>query len=533
MNDSQSRRLVPILAGTLMLTAGAFSVRVFTQSQSAAPAQKSAAAKAAASDEDQESAAKMADLARYMEDRKPRYVLEDSYLRWPLNANAQQYASIDGQHIKSYLKEVTAISRQSQQDGEQYWGRIAGTKYDLATEDWLMKKFQGIGLTDVRKQEFDLPPQWFGKSWEVSLSGAGGVKLASAFPFTGTPATPAAGLDLETVYVGLGREADFVGRNLQGKAAVVFSIPMPGVRDNSAQWFGAVERAQKNHAAAVFVVLGLPGNISAQTAQPKSTAPAVPTFLLGNDDGMKVLDAIDKALPGPGPHIKVRLDASKVPGLKTAIVWGVLPGATDENILIQSTLDSFFEGAMDNASGLATMVSLAEYYSKIPQAQRRRTIIFAGTPAHHAGDPGVQWMHDHKDTFFAKTALIINCVHIAQTQTYVHGPFMQLSNATEAHRWTLRGSPKFDDIIVKAYQEFGVATFDVPDARGAGAMSKIYKDAPSLMIYEMGPFYHTSMDSPDMVPAPGLEAGARAYARIIDEINKLDRQALQAPADAP
>ena len=141
-------------------------------------------------------------------------------------------------------------------------------------------------------------------------------------------------------------------------------------------------------------------------------------------------------------------------------------------------------------------------------------------------------MENHEQVF-AKTALIINCVHIAQTQTYVHGPFMQFSNAIEAHRWTLRGSPKLDAILVKAYQDFGVTTFSKPDVRGAGALSKIYKDAPSMMIYEMGPFYHTDMDTDVMVPAAGLEQAARAYARIIDEVNKVDRKDLLAAEGTP
>ena len=34
---------------------------------------------------------------------------------------------------------------------------------------------------------------------------------------------------------------------------------------------------------------------------------------------------------------------------------------------------------------------------------------------------------------------------------------------------------------------------------------------------------HTDDDKPEWVPAAGLEAVARSYARIIDEVNKLDR----------
>jgi len=38
---------------------------------------------------------------------------------------------------------------------------------------------------------------------------------------------------------------------------------------------------------------------------------------------------------------------------------------------------------------------------------------------------------------------------------------------------------------------------------------------------------------PDRVPAPGLESVARAYAKIIDEVNKLDRTDVLASPDVP
>jgi hypothetical protein len=44
---------------------------------------------------------------------------------------------------------------------------------------------------------------------------------------------------------------------------------------------------------------------------------------------------------------------------------------------------------------------------------------------------------------------------------------------------------------------------------------------------------HTEQDTPEWVPAAGLEQIARAYARIIDEANKLDRRELVSARPAP
>jgi len=45
-------------------------------------------------------------------------------------------------------------------------------------------------------------------------------------------------------------------------------------------------------------------------------------------------------------------------------------------------------------------------------------------------------------------------------------------------------------------------------------------------------FYHSENDHPELVPPPGLEAVTRAFAKIVDEVNKLDRGALY-PASGP
>src|SRR3954451_7614276 len=106
---------------------------------------------------------------------------DDQFLRWPFTD--PQYAKIDGFKIKSYINEITAISRKSRDDGNQYWGRIAGTPYDKMTTDWVAAQYKRIGLEQVRVHEFTLPPQWFPTKWEVSVAGTEKtVPIKTAFP---------------------------------------------------------------------------------------------------------------------------------------------------------------------------------------------------------------------------------------------------------------------------------------------------------------------------------------------------------------
>ena len=59
-------------------------------------------------------------------------------------------------------------------------------------------------------------------------------------------------------------------------------------------------------------------------------------------------------------------------------------------------------------------------------------------------------------------------------------------------------------------------------------LASVAWDLPSIQIIRSPEIKHTDQDIPAWVPDAGLEAVARAYAKIIDEVNQLDRSALEA-----
>jgi hypothetical protein len=70
------------------------------------------------------------------------------------------------------------------------------------------------------------------------------------------------------------------------------------------------------------------------------------------------------------------------------------------------------------------------------------------------------------------------------------------------------------------------------DPTAAGEMGAIFKLTPSLQLIRSPENKHTNADIPEYVPAAGLEAVGRAYAKIIDQANKLDLKALSAATPA-
>jgi hypothetical protein len=183
-------------------------------------------------------------------DGKDLYIPDEDYIRFPLPPDAEAYADVDALKIKSMMGEITAISRKSRDDGNQYWGRIPGTTYDRMTQDWVMAQFKKLRLVDMRRQEIAMKPLWYPTAWAAEFTVDGRTTaLKSVFPITESRPTTGDGITAPVVWVGLGTAADFQGRDVKGKTVMIYSLPTPGGRDHSADWSGAVRRANDAGAA--------------------------------------------------------------------------------------------------------------------------------------------------------------------------------------------------------------------------------------------------------------------------------------------
>jgi peptidase M28-like protein len=462
------------------------------------------------------------------------YPLDDALLQWPLPASGQAYADIDGRRLHRYVVDQAAIARRYRDQGHpQFWGRITGTSADAESARWLADHFTRIGLIDVRVQPIDLPPQWMPQSWTITAaSGSTTLQLdRSAAPAYASPGTPPEGIDVDAVWAGTGSEADFAGRDVRGKAVFVFSMALPGSMNNTSTAEGVPKRAEAHGAAALFEIIALPGNMR-NVLYPARVN--IPVFALGMEDGYAVRDLIGQA-KDRAPRVRIRLDVRQVPNQKSALVWGTLPGATDETIYVMAHRDGWFDAATDNASGVATLIGLAEHFAKAPPARRRRTMVFVGLDGHH-NDAGVgrMWMVAHKNELFAKTALAINAEHTSTIQTYFYGERIRRTNAYTAQMWYAGGPsrPKLQDLAIRAFREFGVTTYAEPEqAPPPGDLGRFFRFVPGVDAGDFNMYFHTDGETPETVPWTGLEASTRAYARIVDGVNGLELKDLQRPEE--
>ena len=148
---------------------------------------------------------------------------------------------------------------------------------------------------------------------------------------------------------------------------------------------------------------------------------------------------------------------------------------------------------------------------------------------------------DNRDTLFAKTALVINCEHPATIQTYVRPRYEEnrdiaWSNTYTAQQWYAGrpSRPELQAIAVKAFGDFGVPLLERCRTSGRRSVTsaRVFRFTPGVATSDFNHYFHTDQETPATVPWTGLEASTRAYARIIDEVNKLTLDKLQRPPES-
>jgi hypothetical protein len=124
-----------------------------------------------------------------------------------------------------------------------------------------------------------------------------------------------------------------------------------------------------------------------------------------------------------------------------------------------------------------------------------------------------------------------------QTQSrprYYPGDELAWANTYMPLQWYAGGKtrPELQSIVWNAFKEFGVPVeIDPSPTPPASDLSYYYRFVPGVSASEYHSYFHTDWETPEVVPWTGLEASTRAFAKIIDEVNKLPLSALQRAED--
>ena len=343
-------------------------------------------------------------------------------------------------------------------------GRDAGTRgYDIAAK-YVATQFEGLGLKPGNGDSWyqEVP---FG---DFRVDGGsltiGGKTFAQGEDVILTPgADTQLGLEAPVVFVGYGLDApergfnDYAGLDVKGKIVAVLSgFPKGTASDVGAHLSGDKARmAEKNGAVGMITVRSNAdvqrrpwsvvknyaghGTITwTENGKPYSPAPgirftatldtpAAEALFAGARKPLKaVLAEADKAGGKPKgfalkPSVKVEQQTSNK-SFSSPNVLAVLPGSdpalANEYVLLMAHLDhvgtdpkiqgdQIHNGAMDNATGIATLIEVAEAMAASPN-RPKRPILFAAVTAEEDGLRGSQFLAKHPVLGSGKVVGVVN-----------------------------------------------------------------------------------------------------------------------------
>jgi hypothetical protein len=461
-----------------------------------------------------------------------------------LPADEDPYAGIEGQEVIDYLQDIIDVTRATRPDGENYWGRIAGSRSEIATAEYMAEQFEAFGLTDVGLEKVPGGKQWWPLSWSAKLlgdeaygEGTSDVEFLSAFPALqlGEVELPDGQVEAPLVYVGQGHTLDLHGRDLEGKIAVVLANLQPDGFFQTAR--GHMDEVVEAGAAGVLVVMDAPGNH--QYALEEMGPSHVPVLVLGGDDGRFLIDAMAAAGPERILKARISLQAEIRPSWEGRNVVATLPGQTDEWVIVISHLDGYFDAANDNGAGTASLLALARFFAD-REERPKRNMMFVGTSAHHEFSDGADAFIEAHKAELDKSVAVMNIEHPASTMSYYRGPlkFKRFTVPGQLMTTTTHGTRSLNvsnnnSLIVEFYEEaidrYGLVVDATRERRPpTGDAIAFFRGGYTVMqILDSNIWYHSDGDLIDTIPAAGVARATRVYAEVLDRIDAHGREELR------
>jgi hypothetical protein len=452
------------------------------------------------------------------------------------------FPELQGAAIRKDLEAIVAISHESRASREvgsgQMYGRIAGYPSGAKSAAWSVNQLRHAGIADVRLQPIAQDSGsafWMPVSWELRVlgdaafgAGSGDIVLESAMPLA--PTEIAGGqLTAPLVYVGNGSVAVSSQIDVKGKIAVQLVVPQAHMvfeRDS------VVPRAQalmKRGAVAVFNLMRQPGN---EKARDFSNCGG-PCVNVGGHDGHFLEQVFERAAAaGAADRLRAQLTLKTETrrGLTAENAVGIVPGsAAAEVVVLNAHYDAWFDGAGDNADGLAVLMALAKHFAK-PEHKPRRTLVFVASAGHHtSGLNGPRGFVAANPELAAKAVLMLNIEHVAQRNfspsrdVAADGYREAIADTGEAPitPGITNRSPFLNSLFDLGVQRYGVNFVSDRSAMQSGETGgyAAMKGA-KLTIMQAPPLYHTTGETLDVISTPGLERIARFFAWFIKEVDR-------------
>jgi hypothetical protein len=137
----------------------------------------------------------------------------------------------------------------------------------------------------------------------------------------------------------------------------------------------------------------------------------------------------------------VTLTATVTPETPTDTVIATLPGASSEEVIILNTHTDGPNATEEN--GALGLLALAQYFSKIPKSERRRTLVFPMTTGHFAGPwvPSIRGFIEKHPEVIKKTVAAVTVEHLGCREWMDTSATPQEYRATGKNEWSVAITP--------------------------------------------------------------------------------------------
>ncbi len=454
------------------------------------------------------------------------------------------FAELRGERLRQDLESIVQFSvdsRSRQEIGSgQLWGRISGFPSSAETVAWAAERFREAGIEDVELQSFDQEADagmWLPERWEVRLlgherhgQGSGDVVLESAMALA--PSSIEGGeLTAPVVYAGHATAAERSEIDVAGKIAVQHVTPQGHTVFERSPAEPRARGLMEAGAVAVINIIDQPGNERARDFNDCGG----PCFNLGGRDGHFLVSVMNEAAAnGDLDRLRMRLslESEVHTGLSAQNAVAVIPGRSDETIVLNAHADAWFDGAGDNGGGLAELMALARHFGR-DVIELDRTLVLSASAGHHsAGLHGPRNAVEMNPELFTDSVLIVNLEHVAQRNlsparsAFPDGYRQFIADAAEAP--IVAGITNQSPFLRRLFDE-GVTRYGVNFVSGESTMSSGegsgYRDldAPIVTTMQASPLYHTSGEVTDVVSTPGMERMARFMAHLVKQVDAAER----------
>jgi hypothetical protein len=402
------------------------------------------------------------------------------------------------------------------------WGRIGGSEAERDAAYAFARQIAPY-VDDIATETFTFNAHR-PESWTLRIQGGGRLQTAMPAPFDarfpdGRVAAPVRAIQSE--------------RDWEGVEGRWVYVAMPGIGENIVRDNLLYQRAVS--AGAAGLLFSLPEALGTQRWQavlpvdkpyavhderyPDGNRP-IPCYCIDAIDGAEVAAAV-----ASGNDIVSLIQYVEETELEAKNAVGYLAGTGDQHVLLTAHLDSFFQGANDDASGLATLALVAHRLSELPKESRAAHFWIVACAAHHDRGEGMRAFVNEDPDRFSRIDGCIAIEHV-DAQRGPEGEEAGWDGNLNDQRVAFAGPegwPEIEAVLEQAAIETGLMTVAPPVRKACiSDLHVVCETKKTFCLIQAPPYYHTDHDTLDKITKEGIVNAAEFHVRILAAIRAVN-----------